>query len=269
MKIHCIVLTKNEDDIVGHCLKEAAKWADRIYVYDGQSADATWDVVKSLESEKIIPWKQDGKVFSEGLRAEVFEEFRHLSEEGDWWIELNADEFFEPGTREYLSSIGERCSLVWALAIEYYLTWRDIENIDFSLPMEQLLAKLKYYRITTSEPRCVRYRRNLVWPPQLKIPLHPGHVAPERIKYKHYKYRSPAQIQTRLDTRRDNRARGFDGWEWASQESWKDKIVDPGSCEFDDGSGDYVYDDGKISKYLDTPWKTAVKRLMHGTGRWP
>ena len=40
-KIHCIVLTKNEADVVGYCLREAAKWADYIYVYDGASTDST------------------------------------------------------------------------------------------------------------------------------------------------------------------------------------------------------------------------------------
>jgi hypothetical protein len=76
MKIHCIALTKNEEDVVCYCLTEAAQWADHIYVYDTGSTDATWDIVKSLESDEIVPWKHDGKVFSEGLRAEVFNEYQ-------------------------------------------------------------------------------------------------------------------------------------------------------------------------------------------------
>src|SRR5277367_5352236 len=71
-KIHCIALCKNEADVIGACLREAVQWADFIYVYDGGSTDGTWEVVRSLNHPRIIPWKQDGKVFKEGLQAEVF-----------------------------------------------------------------------------------------------------------------------------------------------------------------------------------------------------
>jgi hypothetical protein len=64
-KIHCIALCKNEADVIGLCLTEAAKWADLIYVYDGASTDGTWELVKQLSNPRIIPWKQDGKVFKE------------------------------------------------------------------------------------------------------------------------------------------------------------------------------------------------------------
>ena len=47
MKIHSICVVKNEADIVGYCLREALKWSDYVYVYDGESTDGTWEVVKS------------------------------------------------------------------------------------------------------------------------------------------------------------------------------------------------------------------------------
>jgi glycosyltransferase involved in cell wall biosynthesis len=202
MKIHCIALTKNEEDVVHYCLTEAAQWADHIYVYDNGSTDATWDIVRSLESDKIVPWKRDGKVFSEGLRAEVFNEFRHLSDERDWWLRLDVDEFYPINyLREALARIPHEHYFVWGIPIEYYLTWKDLETLDFSLPVEQLLPKLRYYRIESSEPRFFRYRRRLVWNSEWAWPLHSGVVATQRIMYKHYKYRSPQQIQTRLNTR--------------------------------------------------------------------
>src|SRR5262245_26716488 len=138
MKIHCIALTKNEEDVVGHCLTEASKWADHIYVYDGASTDATWEIVKSIESRTIVPWKQDGRVFREGLRAEVFNEFRHLSSEGDWWLQLNVDEFYGSNLRDTLSRIPSGTSFVWGIPIEYYITWKDLTDLDLSLPIEQV-----------------------------------------------------------------------------------------------------------------------------------
>jgi glycosyltransferase involved in cell wall biosynthesis len=268
VKIHCITLTKNEEDIVGHCLTEAAKWADHIYVYDGLSTDSTWDIVKSLQSEKITAWKQDGKVFSEGLRAEVFNEFRHLSTDGDWWLALDADEFFI-NPREILSRIPRLHDLVWAIPIQYYLTSEDLATIDFSLPIEQRLPLLRHYDVTWSEPRAFRYRERLVWKTEWALPRHAGIVAKQRILFKHYQYRSPEQIQKRLDTRRDNRDRGYWGWAHASQASWKEKIVDGSQCNFDDGSGRYVFDEQALPKHTEPTAKRLIKSVLHRTGIWP
>ncbi len=270
MKIHCIALTKNEEDIVGHCLREAARWADHIYVYDGASSDATWDIVRSLESSKIVAWKQDGKVFSEGLRAEVFNEFRHLSREGDWWLQLNVDEFYLGNyLRETLIQIPDGHDFVWGIPIEYYLTWKDLQTLDFTLPVEQLLPKLRWYRIDWSEPRCFRHRQRLVWKPEWSWPLHPGVVAMQRIMFKHYPLRSPKQIQARLDTRIDNRQRGFPGWAHAAQASWREKIVDASTCKFDDGSGHYSFDESALPRHVEPGPRRFIKSLMHRSGIWP
>jgi Glycosyl transferase family 2 len=268
MRIHCIALTKNEEDVVGYCLTEAAKWADYIYVYDGASTDATWEIVKSLKSSTIIPWKQDGKVFREGLRAEVFNAFRDLSAEGDWWLQLNVDEFYN-NLRGTLSRIPAAASFVWGIPIEYYITWKDLDNLDFSLAVERLLPSLRYYRIDWSEPLCFRYRRRLVWHSDWAWPRHAGLVAKERIIFKHYPYRSPQQIQMRLDIRRDNRQRGFSGWEHASQVSWQEKIVDVSECNFDDGSGHYLMNEKSLPRHIEPVLLRLVKRFAHGIGVWP
>jgi hypothetical protein len=269
MKIHCIALTKNEEDVVGYCLTEAAKWADHIYVYDGASTDASWEIVKSLESTTIIPWKQDGKVFRDGLRAEVFNTFRHLSAEGDWWLQLNVDEFYMDNLHIVLSRIPDATNFVWGIPIQYYLTWEDISELDFSLPIDRILPSLRYYMIDWSEPRCFRYRRRLVWEADWAWPRHAGVVARERIMFKHYPYRSPQQIQTRLDIRRDNRRRGFSGWAHASEASWKEKIVDAADCCFDTGSGSYLVDEKALPKHVEPTALRFIKLFMHRSGIWP
>ena len=57
MKIYAISLIKNEADIIEKNLIEASKWCDKIFVYDNGSTDGTWEIVKSLSSNKIIPFK--------------------------------------------------------------------------------------------------------------------------------------------------------------------------------------------------------------------
>ena len=66
-QIHCIMLTKNEADVIACCLQAALKWADFIYIYDNYSTDGTWEILQSLQSERIIPWKQHNQNYSDAL----------------------------------------------------------------------------------------------------------------------------------------------------------------------------------------------------------
>jgi predicted dehydrogenase len=47
-KIHCILLVKNDEDVIELCLREASKWAHKIYIYDGARSDATWAIVQKM-----------------------------------------------------------------------------------------------------------------------------------------------------------------------------------------------------------------------------
>jgi len=76
MRIHAISLAKNEPDVIGSCLDEAARWCDRIYAYDGGSTDGTWERVEEQAGPAVVPWRRKEETFREGLRAEVFAAFR-------------------------------------------------------------------------------------------------------------------------------------------------------------------------------------------------
>lgn len=268
-QIHAIAVIKNEGDVVEHCLREAARWADYIYVYDGVSTDGTWETVQAMNHPRIIPWRQDAKPFSEGLRAEVFAAFRHQSREGDWWVHLNADEFYIDDPRQYLPTVPARYHVVWGTAIEYYITERDLECVDFARPTTAVLPDLRYYRAFFREARFFRYRRRLAWDTTDAWPRHVGLVYPQQIRFKHYPYRSPQQIQMRLDVRRDNRARGFTGWDYAKEASWKEKIVPAATLHHDRGDGAYQIDEDRLPPAVEPLGRRMVKRLMHGLRIWP
>ena len=267
-KIHSICLVKNEADIIEECLQEASKWSDHIYVYDGESTDGTWEKVLAMQSDSIIPWKQDGKVFQESLRGEVFNAFKHQAKDGDWWCHLDADEFYDCSPKKFLAEVDHRNHVVWGIAVEYYLTHKDVENVDFSVSTSELLSKLRYYKAENSEPRFFRHRAGLAWGDG-SWPEHVGVVNPERIIYRHYKYRTPQQIQRRLDTRRNNRERGFPGWEHAVEINWQDKLVDVSELNHDVKNGPYKIDQTKVPNHLESFPRRTLKKLMHGTGIWP
>jgi len=267
-KIHSIALCKNEADVISSCLLEAVKWSDYIYVYDGGSTDGTWEIVQSLNHPNIIPWKSDGKTFKEGLRAEVFNEFRGNSDVGDWWWQLNVDEFYEESPKEFLSRIPTWENLVHGIMAEYVLTDWEIGNLDFKKDFKDLRDEFRHYYVAWSEPRGFRYRKKLHWDENSAWPKHVGLSARKRILYKHYPSRSPEQLKIRYQTRVDNRNRGFEGWK-EDTEGWRNTIRNSKDFIYDDGSRPLKYDKSIVPKHLEKSYIRIAKRIVHGLGVLP
>jgi len=211
LKIHAMCIAKNESDIIAQCLKSALNWSDYIYVYDNGSSDGTWEQILELSKEynSIIPYKRDSKPFKDGLRAEIFKHYRANSSTDDWWCRLDADEFYIDDPRIFLAKVPRIYTVVWTVSFAYYFTDKDAElyHRDPSLyaddvPVEQ---KIRYYINHWSEPRFFRYRERLVWNNENQgfpngICESPAY--PVRMWLRHFQYRSPQQIEKRLETRR-------------------------------------------------------------------
>ncbi|WP_072013840.1 glycosyltransferase family 2 protein [Myxosarcina sp. GI1] len=202
MKIHSICIAKNEADIIAQTLNKAIKWCDYIYVVDNGSSDDTWKKILNLSQKykQIIPYKQDDRTFYDGMRSEVFYNFRSNSQNGDWWCRLDADEFYIDDPRTFLSEIPNQYQAVWAASFQYYFTDKDLEcyerspsSFSNSVPVEQ---KCRYYLNNWSENRFFKYDLKLVWDKDRGWPYF-GAIYPKRIRLKHYQYRSPQQIQQR------------------------------------------------------------------------
>jgi glycosyltransferase involved in cell wall biosynthesis len=263
------MLTKNEADVVRRSLTEAAKWADYVYVYDGHSTDGTWEIINSIKNPRIIPWRQHRKPFRDGLRAEPFEAFRRQAAPGDWWLRFDADEFYPVSPREVLARVPSGHDFVWGVYVEYFLTDKDVAELDFSRGFDEIRPRLRHYKVVYSEPRAFRYRPRLVWDPARPWPTHPGVVARERIVFQHYPCRSPQQIQTRLDVRKTARAQGFKGWDHASQLAWQEKVVPQSECRVDDDLRPFQIDERALPRHIEPFRHRLVKTLMHRTGIWP
>lgn len=272
-RIHSILLCKNEQDIIGPCILDALRWSDFIYVYDGLSDDHTWEVVNDIAKahpQQVFPWKQDGKVFSEGLRAEVFHAFKHKAQHGDWWCQLNADEFFVDDPKAFLANVPNPRAVVWGLFAQFYVTREDLPAVESATAFEQITESLHFFEvIPTGEPRFFRHRNGLNWKLSDAWPHHLGFNHRDRIHLKHYPYRTPNQIKKRILTRNDNRQRGFEGWSYVGKD-WSEKLL-PRSDLFNDI-------DAPISTTLaqhphplpaDKPLKRLFKWLCFTLKRWP
>lgn len=240
MKIHGMCLAKNESDIITQTLKAAIQWCDYIYVYDNGSTDGTWEQVLELsrKHEQILPYKQEISPFRDNLRRNIFQDYRSNSSEEDWWCRLDADEIYIDDPRIFLSKIPQKYRVVVSASFGYYFTDKDLAlyNQDPSLyaddvPIEE---RCRYYLNNWSEPRFFRYSRDIIWSEDdLGWPsfVWQSSIYPVKIWLKHYQYRSPQQIQKRLDTRYETIvARGL--FRHEAQAEWKEAVMNPSKYVF-------------------------------------
>ncbi|AFY50749.1 glycosyl transferase [Nostoc sp. PCC 7524] len=289
MKIHSMCIVKNESDIIEQTLKAAIKWSDFIYVLDNGSTDGSWEKVLNLAEayKQIIPYKQDDCPFNLALFAEIFYHYRSNTSDGDWWCRLDADEIYIDDPRTFLSQVHQKYQAVWNASITYYFTDKDLElyNQDPSLyaddvPVEE---KFRYYFNRWSEARFFRYDRNLVWDRDQSWPYF-GAVYPVRIRLKHYQYRSPEQIQKRINTRILARQRGSDRFKHEvkrtlesdaanlqkkaasaiaiqlSGDEWKGRIQEASQFNYDNQDGNYVLNEDLMPK-LPSVHPTIANRM--------
>lgn len=272
-KIWASCVVKDETDIIAECLRSAARWCDAIYVLDNGSGDGTWEKVQRLAGEipAVVPFKQDPTPFSENFRGQVFEHYRHLSQDGDWWCRLDADEFYIDDPKTFLAAVPLGFDLIWSASFQYYFTEVDRDRwaadpavFADDAPVE---AKCRHFLLNWSEPRFHRYRRDLVWRPGgWPGPLGPSYG--KRIRLKHFQYRSPEQISKRLATRKNTESFSHEmvhGWkDWIQAGApqglsiepretppWEDRVLDSRLLTFDDGNQAYEVDERLLPRITD------------------
>jgi hypothetical protein len=252
-RIFALCVIKNEADIIEQTLRAAARWCDVIYVLDNGSVDGSWEIVTNIPRELpcVVPFRQDPCAFEDDIRNVIFDHFRTRARRGDWWAILDADEFYVDDPRTFLANVPRRFSRVWLQAYNFLFTDVDLAaymldktRFDASVPIAE---RSRYFVLADySQLRCFRHSRLLT-----RIPYNDsGRVFPRRIRLRHYMYRSPEQIQRRLDTRREPMQRGEflhelrSAWtinqparpdDQAFPESWSERLVAASECHFDTG----------------------------------
>jgi glycosyltransferase involved in cell wall biosynthesis len=82
-KISLIVITRNEEDLIGQCLKSVAAFCDELIVVDSFSTDRTADIARSLGAQ----------VFQRPFEGFISQkQFALEQARGEWVFSLDADE---------------------------------------------------------------------------------------------------------------------------------------------------------------------------------
>lgn len=273
MNIYGISLVKNEADIIEFSLGEASKWCTRIYVFENGSDDDTWERVCKLSGRnpQIIPFASRACPFRNELRAEVFQAKRSEAKVGDWWCRLDSDEFYLDDPRHFLASVPRFHHVVWSAHYQYYLTEQDAPkepDMDARAPVHRDFSSLpRHYLVNGSEARFFRHRDRLQWT-NTNWPRHMGVNHPRRIRLRHYQYRSPQQIQLRLNTRRQALEDGFHDFSHSIEANWREKLAKREDLLADDGGELAHYKDEALPPFMESRQVRVLKHLLHGTGVW-
>ena len=272
MRIHALCVVKNEADIIQYTLTQAAQWATNIFVLDNGSTDGTWEIVQHLgkDEKKIVPWKQCYEPFYKGIRRELYNQFKDIAKPGDWWCHrLDADEIYESYPGEFLKKVPKYYDYVAKKSIDYVLTHEDLSAINFeSNSFEEVISRIRHVLpYAWIEKRFFRHKSNAVWKEDDEVIQLAGMVCPKTIPVRHYQYRSPQQIQRRLDTRMASKYDGSvpkDGkkrWVHIREHSWKDLIYEQAQVLSVDNLSSF--ETVKESNPIKYPWyKFAIKYLL-------
>lgn len=268
MTIRALCVMKNEADVIEQTLLDALRWCDVVYVLDNGSDDGGWERVRLLAGENpaIVAHGRDERPFTDDIRAVLFDAYASQARPGDWWCRLDADEFYLDDPREVLAAVDADAFSVWSASLSYYFTDEDAARFAADpgayaddVPVEE---KIRYYLNHWSEPRFFRHETGLRWREGdggYPATLWARAASPRRIRLRHFPYRSPGQIQRRLDARgaslefaHENvggwadavagiRASGaFVGGGVATGASWHDRVVAASALDYDAHDGTFV-----------------------------
>ena len=273
MRFRGLLVVRDEADIIAQSIQYALSWADVIYAYDTGSTDGTWEILQEIAraNSRLVLYGRESLCFSNDLRAVLFERYRREATEGDWFVTVDADEFYHippPVFVEEHLRFGE--TAVCYQLYDFKLTTLECSQLRTSddiarerrKPIEE--RRRYYLPIAYAEPRLFRYRRTMQWIPK-KGAFNLGFVARERIPIRHYPNRDPLQMEVRYRLRYQMRPHvGYSASpHWVKD--WHEMLVDV----LDTSNGlKYWAPGSRLERYNRTnhlahPLKRVAQRIIH------
>ena len=268
MKLYAICLVKNEGDIIEYSLNCATQWADKVIVFDNGSTDDTWGVVNRMRNQKIIPFKQETVTYSDGLRADIFNGFKHEMKDGDWWVVQDVDEVYAESPRLFLERNKGCFHYVSGKKVDLSFNFELIDSLKFSGVFEEDLHLFdRHSPDAWSEPRLVKHRKNMTWTRDSIWPSRMGVNCLQHINIKHYPLRSPQQIKQRWLTRQGLPQEDY-MVHWRT-EDWRGYYREKIHTQMELDSDADIFEKVHIANpHRQSRATRTLKMILHGSGVW-
>ena len=167
MKLNAIMTVKNEVDIVEETLLNAMKFCHKIYIYDNNSTDGTWEVLNEMASRfndlVIVGQTDESRVRL--LRNRIYNRYHSEYTADDWWYLLGADELLVESPIKVLkraSAASKNAMNVWHA--QFYFTDVDYENYENENTKMPIAQRRRYYVLNWKAPRFFCNDPTKKWP---------------------------------------------------------------------------------------------------------
>jgi hypothetical protein len=213
-----ILMTRDEDDMVGEFLANITRVCDRIFILDGSGDEAfaranavyeKYDEVKWVKRDKDI----SGEQLTDGARHYLLEEVRRQYGSDNWIAVLHGDELFSMDPRPLIAEVDHvKTPVIRTRLVHFFLhTDDELTYADrMQLPVQERITHYMWPgsledRFFYDDGKCkydpAEHSRTVPYPvPESVVQL-------DDIVIKHYNYRNPEQMIARAEQRTSN------GWQ--------------------------------------------------------
>ena len=139
-KISVILITGNEEENIGDCLK-SVNWADEIIVVDSESTDRTVEIAKTY-TEKVFIKSWDG--YSDQIKYAL------SKVNNEWVLSIDADERVTVELKEYILSSNLNDANGYYILLDNYFLGKKIIGCGWSNDYQMRLFKKSEVTVTES-----------------------------------------------------------------------------------------------------------------------
>lgn len=270
-RVFGLTLVKNEADILPQMLANASRFCHRIYVFDLGSTDDSFEIAKGHDKDGIVvAWKKEKVAYHNGRRARIFNNFKGEARPGDWWLRLDADEFYDEDPRPLLVASAKRHEyVVCSKHVQFYYTDKDYElwragRETLADRVRPIGERRRYYRVNSTEPRFFMHRDSLEWDERFPWPHRLGLYAKERIFVRHYQFRDPVQMEQRIQDRLAAKREGCGSFSHVQEEDWQRYIRKAADMHCLAGKLEsWEINPDELSSHLERIGRRLLKRLYY------
>lgn len=209
MAVIGISTIRSEEDIIPETLPAWAHALDLVLVVDCGSTDNSAEAIREVAAHypNVVFLGSVGPHHARQVRRHIWHRFRRHLSARDWWMVADADEFVESDFRDKIAGANaELADHIFSAHVNFYYTEEDHllweEGVEsLADRADSIVYRRRYYQMHTTQRRAFRNLPWLSWNEDTSFPEVFSKPATERIVFRHYQYRDPIQIQSRMDIR--------------------------------------------------------------------